>query len=391
MPRSCLCRLTSLKFGLDDFLHKQEGGVVASPFSVSINPDWEGLRKSVTREGMPGRVHYIELFLDMEIQDAICGRYGVLDGLDSAAPHFSERRHIALQSFLGYDFVRCGADGLDMPLKYDTTPDTAVLRREGGRSYIDEHKGPITTWDEFEAYPWPKPGEITFGALEWYERNLPENLCIIGSGGFAHFAEMITWLMGYETLCYALFDERNLVQAITDRLVELYRASLEGMLQFERVKIVWGSDDMGFRGGPMISPDDLRAFVLPGHKLMADMAHAAGRPYLLHSCGNLATIMDDLIDYVEIDAKHSFEDTIEDVRQVKHTYGQRIALLGGIDVDFLCRATQDEVRRRVRDTLGICMKGGGYCLGTGNSVANYIPVDNYLAMLDEGRRFMAGS
>jgi uroporphyrinogen decarboxylase len=33
------------------------------------------------------------------------------------------------------------------------------------------------------------------------------------------------------------------------------------------------------------------------------------------------------------------------------------------------------------------MPGGGYCLGTGNSVANYIPLDNYLAMLDEGRKF----
>ena len=65
------------------------------------------------------------------------------------------------------------------------------------------------------------------------------------------------------------------------------------------------------------------------------------------------------------------------------------ALLGGIDVDFLCRASEDEVRQRTRKTLEICMPGGGYCLGTGNSVANYIPVNNYLAMLDEGRKYMA--
>ena len=43
----------------------------------------------------------------------------------------------------------------------------------------------------------------------------------------------------------------------------------------------------------------------------------------------------------------------------------------------------------VRDTLEVCTKGGGYVLGTGNSVANYIPLDNYLAMLDEGRKFTA--
>jgi uroporphyrinogen decarboxylase len=33
------------------------------------------------------------------------------------------------------------------------------------------------------------------------------------------------------------------------------------------------------------------------------------------------------------------------------------------------------------------MPGGGYCLGTGNSVANYIPLENYLAMVDEGRLY----
>jgi uroporphyrinogen decarboxylase len=62
-------------------------------------------------------------------------------------------------------------------------------------------------------------------------------------------------------------------------------------------------------------------------------------------------------------------------------------VLGGIDVDFLCRATEDQVRERVRKTLTACMPGGGYCLGTGNSVANYVPLRNYLAMLDEGLTF----
>ncbi len=97
--------------------------------------------------------------------------------------------------------------------------------------------------------------------------------------------------------------------------------------------------------------------------------------------------MDDLIHDVKIDARHSFEDVIEPVSQAKQRYGKDIALLGGIDVDFLCRATEGEVRQRVRDTLNACMPGGGYCLGTGNSVANYIPLENYLAMLDEGRRY----
>jgi uroporphyrinogen decarboxylase len=96
--------------------------------------------------------------------------------------------------------------------------------------------------------------------------------------------------------------------------------------------------------------------------------------------------MDDIIDDVGIDAKHSFEDTFMPVTEAKRLYGDRIALLGGVDVDFLCRATVDQVRDYVRNVINLCAPGGGYALGTGNSVANYIPVENYLTMLDEGRR-----
>ncbi|MDH7568701.1 MAG: uroporphyrinogen decarboxylase family protein [Armatimonadota bacterium] len=355
--------------------------------TVPVKPDWESLLRCIRREGTPPRVHFIELFLDPEVQEAVSRRFGLTAEISPADPFFAYRKQIAIQRFLGYDYVRCGLEGMVWPLRRAATIDTAALARAGGRSYVDEHTGPITSWQEFEAYPWPDPQRASTRALEWYSANLPDDMCLIGSGGFAHFAEHLTWLMGYETLCYALHDQRDLVQAIADRLVSIYRVVLEILLQFDRVKIIWGSDDMGYRGGTLISPADLRAFVLPGHRLMAAMSHAAGRPYLLHSCGKLDAIMPDLLDDVRIDARHSFEDTIETVVEAKARYGDRIALLGGIDVDFLCRSNQSAIRRRVRATLEACHPGGGYCLGTGNSVANYIPLESYLVMLDEGRRF----
>lgn len=358
-----------------------------SLFSIPVTPDWQEFIRCLKREHTPARVHIIELFLDGEVQQALSDRYGFLEGLDPADPYFDLKRQVAIQSALGYDYVRMGLEGMEMPLNYDTTADTAALQRTSGRQYVNEHRGPITSWEEFEKYPWPDPHTASTRALEWYEEHLPENMCIIGSGGFAHFAEYLTWLMGYETFCLALCEQRDLVAAISRRLVEMYEVVVDRILQFSRVKVLWGSDDLGFRNGLLMSPEDMREFVLPGHRRMAEKSHAAGRPYLFHSCGNLRLIMDDLIENVGIDGKHSFEDNIEDVRDAKRTYGRRIALLGGIDVDFLCRANADDVRRRVRDTLQVCMPGGGYCLGTGNSVTNYIPLDNYLAMLDEGRRY----
>jgi uroporphyrinogen decarboxylase len=252
---------------------------------------------------------------------------------------------------------------------------------------MEEHRGPITNWQEFAAYPWPDPAQAATRSLEWYEENLPDDMCVIVCGHLAHFLAYAMFLMGFETFCYALYDQRDLVQAIVQRLTDIFRVSLERMLRFERVKIVFGKDDMGYRAGTMIRPADLRAMFLPGHRLMATMSHEAGRPYLLHTDGDVGAIMDDLIADVGIDGKHAFEDTVEDVVDVKAQYGHRVALLGGIDVDFLTRADEAQIRRRVRHTLEKCMPGGGYCLGSGNSVTNYVPLRNYLTMLDEGRRF----
>ena len=144
---------------------------------------------------------------------------------------------------------------------------------------------------------------------------------------------------------------------------------------------------MGFKTQTMISPNTWWTSRCPGTARWRLSPHEHGRPYLLHACGNLKEIMEPLIQDVGIDGKHSFEDTIQPVTEAKRVYGDRIALIGGIDMDLMCRGTEEQIRRRVREVLDVCQPGGGYCLGTGNTVANYVPLENYLAMLDEGRRY----
>ncbi len=206
-----------------------------------VKIDWEGFRACIERRGTPERVHVIELFLDGEISDAVCERFGLQRGLDPDDPFFAEKRHIRVQRFLGYDYVRAGPEGTAMPYHQIVTADTAQLARAGGRAFTDEHTGPITSWEEFEKYPWPDPEKITARSLEWYQEHLPDDMCVIG-GLVSHYAEYLSWLMGYETLCYALFEKRDLVQAIVDRLDGLYDTVMERLLAVDRVKFIWGSD-----------------------------------------------------------------------------------------------------------------------------------------------------
>jgi uroporphyrinogen decarboxylase len=146
-------------------------------------------------------------------------------------------------------------------------------------------------------------------------------------------------------------------------------------------------DDMGFKTGTMIAPEHLRNFVFPIQKQIARVAHDRGLPFLLHSCGNLEAVMDDLIEDVGIDAKHSYEDAIMPIEDVCAKYSERICVIGGVDVDLLCRGTEDKIRQRTREILETCGQTGAYILGSGNSIANYVPITNFLAMIDEGWRF----
>jgi uroporphyrinogen decarboxylase len=355
-------------------------------FCKPIQPDGEAFVANLRRQGTPKRAHFIELFLDGEVKHELCRRFDLPAGLRKDDPFFEEKREIALNRFLGYDFVLARVPAWEFSRTPLVTADPAGLPHVEGRRYMDEHAGPIMSWADFERFPWPDVAAASDRSLAWYERNLPDDMCIVADS-FGYVFEFLCALIGYETLCFKLFEQRDLVAAVAAKLAEIDRAVMVRLKPFKRIRAVWGMDDMGFRTGTMISPADLREFVLPIHTMAAQLAHEAGWLYLLHSCGNLSQIMPDLLDDVKIDAKHSFEDTIEQVTDAKRTFGRRIALLGGIDVDFLCRADEAAIRRRVRETLDQCQPGGGYCLGTGNSVANYIPVDNYLVMLDEGRRY----
>ncbi len=354
------------------------------PFTSTHSLDYEGLIRNLRREETPRRVFFIELFQDRAIEDAIDRQFGVTSALDRNRADFEWSRTIAIQRFLGYEIVHCAL--LNLPTgAWATTGDTApAAQNQGDRNWINEQKGLITNWEEFEKYPWPDGRTWDTSHLEWLQKNLPDDMCIVPHQG--HFCEYLCWLMGYETLCYALYEQRDLVQAMARKILELEEAAARIALQFNRVKMLWGSDDLGFKTGLLLGPADMQEFVLTGHKRLAAMAHAAGCLYLLHACGKRHEIIEDLIEDVKLDAIHSWEDTIEPITEAKQRYGQRLSLLGGMDVDFLCRSSEADIRRRVRRTVEICQPGGGFCLGSGNTVANYIPMTNYLAMLDEGRK-----
>jgi uroporphyrinogen decarboxylase len=345
-------------------------------------PDFSRL-ETVFRRGTPEILPFIELFADPEVISAVLGE----PFIPYNVPERSQRNAGLLQRIrfcyrLGWDYVWFFIQN-DFEHKQISTEDTAQLPRSQ-RNWVDESSGLIQTWEDFERYAWPEWGGTDAADFELMARSLPDGMKIMVSS--SGVLEYVMWVMGFTPFSFALYEQPDLVQAMFTRVGDILARAMQEALRLPGVGAFFLGDDMGYKTGTFIKPAQMRQYLFPQQKRLAQIAHARGLPFLLHSCGNLERVMEDLIEEVGIDGKHSFEDVIQPVADFKRQYGSRISVLGGVDVDFLCRSTEDEVRAYTRRVLEECIPGGGYALGTGNSLANYIPLGNYLAMLEEGVR-----
>jgi len=191
-------------------------------------------------------------------------------------------------------------------------------------------------------------------------------------------------MMGTEGMAFALVDEPEVVRLVFEKLGRLIVASDRQLATMKGIGALRQGDDLGFKTGTFLSPTLMRELVFPIYTQMTKVAHDAGMPFVLHSCGQLADIYDDLIDNCHIDAKHSFEETIMPVEQFKQKYGKRVTPLGGLDVDMVCRGTPEQLRKYTREKIEKCFGDGYWALGTGNSLTDYMPIQNYRMVLEEG-------
>ena len=338
-------------------------------------PDFAQFLKVLRREGRPDHLPFYEHL---------------------ASPGFIARRvgH-ELPPWGTADFWRCIVD-FWLGMGYDCIPMEIPPRltlqssdtEAGARSHRSEATACLRTLEDFERYPWPEGEPIDFTHFEIVAGLLPEGAKIVG-GVCAGPFEWATYLMGVEGLALATHDNPELVRLVFEKIGSLHLAANRQLATMDAIGATRQGDDLGFKTATFLRPDDLRRHVLPIYKQMAAIAHAQGKPFILHSCGNLAEVYPDLIEDCCIDAKHSFEEAIMPVEEFKALYGDRMTPLGGLDVDIICRADEAELRAYTRDKIAKCFGDGWWALGTGNSLTDYMPVENYLIVLDEARKITA--
>lgn len=268
---------------------------------------------------------------------------------------------------------------------------TAVLPNGGALAH--PRPGYIDCREKFENYPFDSVKGIYVAYFKRYfdalRRHMPEGMKAIGGVGNGVF-EVVQDLAGYENLAVMSFDDPELFAALFVKVGDMMAEIWEWFLrEYADVFCVCRfGDDLGYRSNTLLSHDAIRAHILPQYRRIVEMVHRAGRPFLLHSCGCIFDVMDDIIDIAKIDAKHSNEDQIADFRVWVEKYGDRIGNFGGVDTDHLTRMDSDELRALVTGLLEDCAHGhGGFAIGSGNSIPDYVDPEKYLVMVNTVRRW----
>jgi hypothetical protein len=72
-----------------------------------------------------------------------------------------------------------------------------------------------------------------------------------------------------------------------------------------------------------------------------------------------------------------------DYRDYKRRYGHRVSLSGNIDITWpLVQGTPEDVERDVREHMDVLKPGGRWIAGSSHSIVNYIPHENFAAMIN---------
>ena len=275
------------------------------------------------------------------------------------------------------DFARlAGMDGISMD---DYCPPffcETIVGSDGAEHLQGE--GLIKTGADLDKMVFPDPGAPGF--FDTAKRFIDD----YGNSDLALFAGFRTGMlntmfsMGMMGFSMALHQNRKLLDAVIDRFTEWNIRVVEGLqpLGFDSLM---SYDDIAFNSGPMFSPSTLKEVFIPRIQPLID---AIRLPWVYHSDGDLAKVMDDLVG-MGISGIMSFQPDVMDIKEMKDRYGDRIAVWGNIDLHYtLTRGTAAETVTEVKQRIREVGPGGGYIISTSNAFTEYCKPDNVMAMIE---------
>ena len=246
---------------------------------------------------------------------------------------------------------------------------------DGTRHYSG---GNLSNMEAFNNSP-PPIGE----ALEILDQRI-EKLKQTSIGNFVyvtHFFPALHVSMGLENFCTKLYDDFEFVEHMADKVFEyLYEGVKEACKR--SIDFLFIDCDCAFKTGLMINPNMFYKIWYERTKLLISPAKEKGIPVTFHSDGDLRELLPLLVE-LGFSAIHPVEPAANDIYEIKQEYGDRICIMGNIDVaGVLAYGSSQDVERDVEEHIKRLAPGGGYVCGSSTHCFYGLPVENCFAMIN---------
>ncbi len=202
----------------------------------------------------------------------------------------------------------------------------------------------------------------------------------------AFFQTLYEFVIGLEDTMKMVTEDRGFLE-------ELLETSTEWCVRFcaaavkNGVDFVWVADDVAFKTGLFLPPALMKEIWAGRLKRICAPAVNAGKPVMFHSDGKVDDLIPMLLDS-GVDCVHPVDPYGCDYREIKKKYGSSICFAGNIDIEFpLAHGTPADVEKDVKAHMEAMKPGGGYVCGSSHSIVNYVPHDNFIAMLNAIHRY----
>ena len=207
----------------------------------------------------------------------------------------------------------------------------------------------------------------------------------ISAGFWFGFDVAHAGMVGTETLLIAMLEEPAWVMDIFDT----YLSSCETL--FDQIwdagyafdEMMW-YDDMGYKGTTFFSPKIYRELVWPFHKRAVEWAHKKGIYARLHSCGDVRTLLPDIV-ATGVDALNPLEVKAGmDALQIKQAYGNKLLLHGGINA--VLWDDKERIIAEIERLVPKLKENGGYIFASDHSIPNSVSLENFSAIIEAVKR-----
>lgn len=253
---------------------------------------------------------------------------------------------------------------------------------------IGNVEGQVLPRPKLEGYELPDPcSPAYFEDIDERIDRFPDRFRVFQIG-FSLYERAWT-LRGMEALMMDFLEHPAFVHELLAAIADYNIAHARKAMEYD-IDAVYFGDDWGQQRGLQMGPKLWREFIYPQLKRMYGAVREAGKFVMIHSCGDVDELFDDLI-AAGLNCFNPFQPEVMDVEQLLKDYRGRLAFHGGISTQkTLPFGTADDVRAETRRMMELGAEGG-YILAPAHDVEGDVPLENMLAMIEEVQGQLRGS